>query len=56
MKKTYIKPTTYVKEIRLSNTLLTTSSIGFSDQPGTFDVKEDKSIDNYNVWDDDWSK
>ncbi|MCR5435332.1 MAG: hypothetical protein K6F20_13190 [Bacteroidaceae bacterium] len=55
MKKIYIQPTTCVTEIRLSNALLTTSTISFSDQPGTFDVKEDRFINHHSLWDDDWS-
>ena len=55
MKKTYVKPTADVMEVGLV-TLLASSTIKISDQPGTFDVKEEEVTNNDILWDYDWSE
>lgn len=59
MKRTYMKPTVRVYEVRLHSHLLANSFVEFSNEPGGFDVKGCNNDLNgqklgRNLWEEEW--
>lgn len=59
MKRSYMKPTVRVYEVRLHSHLLANSYVKFSNEPGGFDVKgynnsQDDAKQDRNLWNEEW--